>query len=190
MPFDTDAKQEPSSVTQLAAAMRALGLYSGANTPAEHAAEARRLGGEDAYRVRLANALLGAAQTEALLADAIPLSLEARAAAYEQQLSTAGAADDPAKRIAFLRWQTLRVSGPLREIAQNVTAGPIPLAAAHAADGLQKLLGVIADSQNPAPDDADRLAGPVTDEPRAARDALSNAIGNVDILLDLLDAIS
>jgi len=189
MPFDTDAKQEPSSVTPLAAAMRALGLYSGANTPAEHTAEALRLGGEDAYRVRLANALLGAAQTEALLADAIPLSPDARAAAYEQQLSTAGAADDPGKRIAFLRWQTLRVSGPLREIAQNVVAGPIPLAAAHAADGLQKLLGVIAASQNPTPDDADRLAGPVTDELRAAREALSTAIGNVDILLELLDVV-
>jgi len=169
--------------------LRALGLYSGANTPAEHAAEALRLGGQDVYRVRLANALLGAAQTEALLADAIPLSPDARAAAYEQQLSTAGGADDPAKRIAFLRWQTLRVSGPLREIAQNVGAGPVPLAAAHAADGLQKLLGVIAASQNPTPDDADRLAGPVTDELRAAREALSNAIGNVDILLELLDVV-
>ncbi len=98
MPCDTDAKQEPASVAQLAAALR--------------------LGEEDAYRVRLANALLGAAQIEALLADAIPLSPEPRTAAYEQQLSTAGAADDPAKRIAFLRWRTLRISGPLR-------AGPI-----------------------------------------------------------------
>jgi len=80
MPLDTAAKQEPSSVTQLAAALAALGLYSGANTPTEHAAEARRLGGQDAYRVRLANALLGAAQTEAVLADAIPLSPEARTA--------------------------------------------------------------------------------------------------------------
>jgi len=88
-----------------------------------------------------------------------------------------------------LRWQTLRVSGPLREIAQNVAAGPIPLAAAHAADGLQKLLGVIAAGQNPTSDDVDRLAGPVTDELRAAREALSNAIGNVDLLLDLLDVI-
>ncbi len=190
MPFDTEAKDTPSSVTQLAEAMRALGLYSGANTPAEHAAEALRLGGEDAYRVRLANALLGAAQTEALLADAIPLSAEARTAAYEQQLSTAGAADDPVKRIAFLRWQTLRVSSPLREIAQSVAAGPLPLAAAHAADGLQKLLGVIAAGQNPTPDDADRLAGPVTDELRAAREALANALSNVDILLDLLSVVS
>ncbi len=78
-----------------------------------------------------------------------------------------------------MRWQALRVSGPLREIAQNVAAGPIPLAAAHAADGLQKLLGVIAARQNPPPDDVDRLAGPVTDELRAAREALSHALSNV-----------
>jgi Family of unknown function (DUF6245) len=148
------------------------------------------MGGEDAYRVRLANALLGTAQTEALLADAIPISPDARLAAYEQQLKTAGAADDPAKRIAFLRWQTLRVSGPLREIAQRVEAGPLPLAAAWAADGLQQLLDVIADSQNVTPADVDRLAGPVTDELRAARESLVNAIGNIDILLNLLDGIA
>src|SRR6266478_84210 len=74
MPFNTEVKDKPSSVTQLAAAMAALGLYHGENTPAEHAAEARRLRGENAYRVRLANALLGAAQTEAILADTLPIS--------------------------------------------------------------------------------------------------------------------
>lgn len=189
MPFNTEVKDKPSSVTQLAAAMAALGLYRGANTPAEHAAEAKRLGGESAYRVRLANALLGAAQTEAVLAEAIPISLEARAAAYEQALITAGAADSPTKRIRFLRWQTLRVGGPLREIAQNVEAGPIPLAAAHAAEGLQQLLSVIADSQNVTPDDIERLAGPVTGQLRAARESLANAIGNIDILLKLLDVV-
>ena len=189
MPFNTEVKDKPSSVTQLAAAMAALGLYHGANTPAEHAAEARRLGGENAYRVRLANALLGAAQTEAILAEAVPISLEARAAAYEQQLVTAGATDSPTKRLHFLRWQTLRVGGPLREIAQNVEAGPIPLAAAQAAEALQQLLSVIADSQNVTPDDVDRLAGPVTAELRAARESLANAIGNVDILLNLLDVV-
>jgi len=189
MPFDTDAKQEPSSVTQLA--QRCVRSGSTAALTPQRSTPRRPCGWEvrTFYRVRLANALLGAAQTEALLADAIPLSPDARAAAYEQQISTAGGADDPAKRIAFLRWQTLRVRGPLREIAQNVGAGPVPLAAAHAADGLQKLLGVIAASQNPTPDDADRLAGPVTDELRAAREALSNAIGNVDILLELLDVV-
>jgi hypothetical protein len=77
-----------------------------------------------------------------------------------------------------LRWQTLRVGGPLGEIAQNVEARPIPLAAAHAAEGLQKLLGVLPDSQNVTPDDVDRLAGPLTAELRAARESLSDAIIN------------
>jgi hypothetical protein len=43
MPSRPEVKDTPSSVTQIAAAMAALGLYGGANTPAEHAAEARRL---------------------------------------------------------------------------------------------------------------------------------------------------
>jgi hypothetical protein len=60
----------------------------------------------------------------------------------------------------------------------------------HAAEGLQQLLSVIADSQNVTPADVDRLAGPVTDALRAARESLVNAIGNIDILLNLLDAIA
>jgi hypothetical protein len=190
MPHHLEAKDTPSSVTQIAAAMAALGLYGGTNTPAEHAAEARRLGGDAAYHLRLVNALLGAAQAEALVAESLPMSTDDRVVAYEQQFTTAGVADSPTKRIRFLRWQTLRVAGPLRQIAQNVEAGPIPLAAAHAAEGLQLLLDVIADSQNVTPTDVDRLAGPVTDELRAARESLVNAIGTIDILLNLLDAIS
>jgi hypothetical protein len=75
-------------------------------------------------------------------------------------------------------------------MTQHVETGPIPLAAAHAAEGLQQLLSVSADSQNVTPADVDRLAGPVTDELRAARESLVNAIGNIDILLNLLDAIA
>src|SRR5919199_6040488 len=74
-------------------------------------------------------------------------------------------------------------------MAQDVAPGPIPLAA-HAAEGLQQLLNLIAASQNVTPDHADRLAGPVTGELRAARQSLVDAIGNVNILLNLLDAIS
>ena len=166
MPFDPVPKDTPSSVTQLAAAMAALGLYRGANTPAEHAAEARRLGGDAAYRLRLVNALLGAVQTEALLAEGLPVSTDDRLAAYEQQLSTAGVADSPTKRLRFLRWQALRVAGPLREITQHVEAGPIPLAAAWAAEGLQQLLDVIADSQHVASDSVKRLAASGTGELR------------------------
>jgi hypothetical protein len=40
------------------------------------------------------------------------------------------------------------------------------------------------------PNDVDWLAGAVAGELRAAPQALVNAIGNVDILLNLLDVIS
>ena len=53
-------------------------------------------------------------------------------------------------------------------MARHVETGPIP----HAGEGLQQLLSVIADAQN------------VT---RASR---VNTIGNIDILLDLSDAVS
>jgi len=46
------------------------------------------------------------------------------------------------ERYGVLRWQALRFAGPLREIAAREEAGPIPLAAAHAVDGLQALLEV------------------------------------------------
>ncbi len=179
----------PATVEQLAAAMTALGMYHGANTAVEHAAEAARLGGADAYRVRLANALLGAAQTEAMLADSVPLSREARFAAWEQQLGAAGAADDPAKRIGFIQWQVLRAAGPLRLIAQNRGAGPIPLAAAHAAEGLQVLVGVIAASQTAlAAGDVGTLAAQAP-KLREAHEAMQAAIGNTDVLLDMLGSV-
>jgi hypothetical protein len=82
----------------------------------------------------------------------------------------------------FLRWQLLRVAGPLRDIARNESAGPIPLAAAHAADGLQQLLHVIAEGQTPALERARELPR----ELGAARDCLVNAIDNIDILDQLI----
>ncbi|MDP4512064.1 DUF6245 family protein, partial [Nonomuraea turcica] len=69
------------------------------------------------------------------------------AEAHDQQLVTA---DDPVKLTGFLQSQALRVSGSLRRIAQDASTGPIPLAAAHAADGLQRLLGVVAAGQVPS----------------------------------------
>jgi hypothetical protein len=54
---------------------------------------------------------------------------------------------------------------------------------------LQKLLGVIAAGQNLNLDDVERLAGPVTDELRAAREALADAIRNIDLLLDVRSAV-
>lgn len=175
--------EEPATVQQLAAAMAALGMYDGANTLGEHAEEARRLGGPAAYRMRLANALLGAVQTEVVLLESTTaVSHEELRAAHRQQLITAGAQDDPAKLMLFLRWQVLRASTPLREIAQDEEAGPIALAAAHAADALHQLLGIVASGQNATVDDALTLSSDL----RAARQRLVDAIVNVDILLDML----
>jgi hypothetical protein len=177
------------TVEQIGAALAALGCYDGSNTVGEHAAEAARLGGADAYRVRLVNALLGAAQTQAMLADAVELDEETRHAAWREQLISAGAWDDPVLRVGFLRWQVLRAGTPLRMIAQNPETGPIPVAAAHAAEGLHLLLGVIGSSyQAVAAGDVETLAAQAGSL-RAAREALQMAIANTDILLDMLKSV-
>lgn len=182
--------EHPATVEQLAAAMAALGMYHGSNTEAEHAKEAARLGGEEAYRMRMANALLGAVQTEAMLADSSDVPLERKEAAWEDQLETAGAGrDNPTQRIGFLHWQILRATTPVRQLAQNHMAGPIPVAAAHAAEGLQLLLGVIFASQDAvANGDVETLAAQAG-KLRDARAALENAITNTDILLKMLGSV-
>ncbi len=175
----------PATVTQLAAAMAALGHYDGINSDAEHAQEASRLGSEPYYRLLLANALLGGVEVEAMLADSAGVSEAHLRAAHQQALSAAGAADDPAKLLRFLRWRTLRIAGPLRDIAQDESTGPVPLAAAHAAEGLQRLLAVCAAAQEPA------RAAPqtLTTDLQTARDALTAAVENIDIMLRLLQHI-
>lgn len=60
--------------------------------------------------MRLVNALLGAVQTEAILAETIEVDGERRAAAYHQQLVTAGVEGDPNKLREFLRRQALRAT--------------------------------------------------------------------------------
>lgn len=66
----------PSTVKQLAAAMIALGKYTGENSDAEHTAEAKRLGGREPYRILLANALLGIAEIDAMFADSAGVSAD------------------------------------------------------------------------------------------------------------------
>ncbi|MFD0887761.1 DUF6245 family protein, partial [Streptosporangium algeriense] len=104
---------EGASVHQLAAALTALDAYSGDNSPAEHDDEAARLGGAGPYRMRLANALLGAVQIEAILAESLAGDADALFAAHRQQLIAAGVDDEAGKLAEFLRWQTVRVAGPL-----------------------------------------------------------------------------
>ena len=74
--------------------------------------------------------------------------------------------------LELIRWQVLRSATPLRQMARNRQAGPIPLAAANAAETLQVLPGVIAASQL-----------------RTAREAMSNAPANTDLLLNILRSV-
>jgi hypothetical protein len=175
-------KEDPSTVIQLAAAMQALGLYNGQNTEEEHQAEAARMGGAAYYQMLLVNALLGAVETEALHAESSGVTFDQMRAAHQQALQTAGAEDTPGKLMGFLRWRTLRIAGPLRQIAQNEAAGPVPLAAAHAADALQLLLSACAAGQNLA------QANPfqMTADLKSARESLINALANLDIMLGLI----
>ncbi len=172
-PADTSA-----TVSQLAAALAALGQYEGTNSAAEHAQEAARLGGKGYYRSLLTNALLGHAEGEALHADGAGLAADHVRAAQRQALAAVGALDDPARLLGVLRWRALRVAGPLQESAQDAATGPVVLAAAHAAEGLQRLLAVCAAGQDPL------HASPaaLTADLRAAREALTN----IDIMLRLV----
>lgn len=174
--------ETPSTVKQLTDAMMALGKYTGENSDAEHTAEAQRMGGMDVYRMFLANALLGLVETDAMFADSAGISAQQMQAAHQQALISAGAGDDPGKLLQFLRWRTLRIEGPLREMAQRVEVGPIPLASAHAAEGLQLLLGVCAAGQNPLT----AYPGNMTKDLKAARESLTFAVANIDIMLKLV----
>jgi len=176
------SEDTPATVTQLAAALAALGGYDGANSAAEHAREAARLGGERYYRLLLVNALLGHAEGEAVHADGTGVSADQLFAAHRQALSAAGAADDPAKLLGFLRWRALRIAGPLRESAQDPTTGPVVLAAAHAAEGLQQLLALCAAGQDPLSVSPEALLMDM----QTARDALTAAVANLDIMRRLL----
>ena len=182
----TDKKEDPSTIIQLAAAMQALGLYNGQNTKEEHQDEAARIGGEAYYYMLMVNALLGAVETEALHADSSEVKFGQMQAAHQQALKTAGAEDTPEKLMNFLRWRTLRVSGPLRQIAQNEEAGPVPIAAAHAAEALQLLLSVSASGQNLAQADPFQMAADL----KSARESLTNSLANLDIMLALIEQIN
>ena len=178
-------KETPSTITQLAAAMKALGAYAGENTEAEHEKEAKRLGSsKEYYRMRMANALLGIVETEAMLSESASGSTEQMLHAHQQALESAGAMDTKEKLLEFLRWRTLRIEGPLKQIAQDTETGPIPVAAAHAAHGLQQLLGISADGQHIDPDTISPTV--IKANLNKARESLTYAIANLDIMLDLI----
>jgi hypothetical protein len=93
--------------------------------------------------------------------------------------AAAGVIDDPVTLMESLRWLTLRVGGPLGKMTPRDQTGAMPLAAAYAVEGLQRLLGVCAAGQDFTETTATSV--PPT-EMTAARQALSAAIANIDIL--------
>ncbi|ASU78982.1 hypothetical protein CDG81_12575 [Actinopolyspora erythraea] len=175
---------QPAAVDRLATALQALGHYRGTNTSDEHAAAAERLGGEAVYRAYLANALLGAAQLEALLNESVEFDAEQRTAIYLQQQQTAGVTGDQTSMLEFLRWQLLRIASPLRENARTEQSGPVPVAAAQTAEGLDRLLAVSAASHT-LTDQAD--IDSVAEQLDTAHQALSSAVENIDRLRALTE---
>jgi len=174
---------------RLVAALDALDLDDIPHGAAEQTAAIEELGGLDAYRAWLSSALLGAAQSEAIAADSLPLSRDARYAVWQRQLSAANVAADPAARAELIRWQVRRACAPLPAIAQESRTDPIPLAAGQAAEGLQILLAVAAATHGAvAVGDVSRLAAQAG-KLREARKILQAAIGNTDRLLELLDSV-
>lgn len=171
------------TVQQLASAMQALGMYGGENTEAEHAAEAEHFGSNKAYEMVLANALLGIVEGNALLEESSGVTREQMARAHQQELQSAGVEKSPGKQLHFLQWKTLRVGAPLREMAQRQEVGPLPLSAAHAAEALHILLGICAAGQHiTAMTDPEEL----TMDLKKARQALTNALANLEIMFKLL----
>lgn len=91
--------------------------------------------------------------------------------------------------IAFAQRQLLRAAMPVRRIARYTETGPIPVAAAHAMDGLQTLLGVVAVTRNGvATGDVDALAAQAV-HLRKARASLEHAIANAEIPPDMLGSV-
>jgi len=162
--------------------MVALGLWTGTASDEELAAEVTRFSSESLYAARLANALVGAAQNQVLLAEqaatdegATPEQIDAaRHEAYPADAFERGSA-----LAAFLRWQALRLGLVLRQVNQD-DVGPVWLAAAHAADGLQLMLNVcgVARMDDPA---YETLPEDLT----AAMEALANARTNIEVLITL-----
>lgn len=107
-------------------------------------------------------------------------------AAHRQALQSAGADESPAKLLNFLRWRALRIAGPLREIAQHTAVGPLPLAAAHTAEGLQLLLGVCASGQDLAHLSPQELQAALA----KAKAALADALVNLERFLDLVNQVN
>ncbi|GAA0314266.1 hypothetical protein GCM10010302_61770 [Streptomyces polychromogenes] len=172
------------TVEQICAALAALGLYDGENTPEEHARRAAEFAGPEIYRLRLLSTLLGAVQGRTKLADEAAEDGEDLFTAWFEQLKAAGVWDEPAKQMDFLSWQVRRVGVPLYMVAQDPGAGPLVVAASRAGEFLHTVLGVIAAVDTAlARGDNDTIVRQV-DVIKVAREFLADALENTDRMLE------
>jgi hypothetical protein len=172
------------TIGRLEAALRALG-----KDDARREEQIDELGGIAAYRAWLASMLLGTAQAEAVAADSAPLSRDARYAIWQRQLNAASVGGDTAAQVELIRWQVQRACSPLPALAAEQTTDPIPLAAGQAAEGLLRLLSVMAATQGAvAAGDVPALAAQAG-KLREARKALRAAAERTDLLLELLGSV-
>ncbi|GAA2779879.1 DUF6245 family protein [Kitasatospora sp. CM 4170] len=174
------------TVEQITAAMGALGLYDGRNTPAVHDEVAAQFGSADIYRVRLLNSLLGSVQREAMLADEIEMDEENEYGVWEEQLKSAGAYDDTVAQTTFVRWQTRRASLPMEVLARFEDTGPLPAATANASEALLVLLDAFRALHVAYQADDVQAAAAQTELLERAKESLQAAIQNTDRMLDLL----
>ncbi|GAA0564613.1 hypothetical protein GCM10010172_55030 [Paractinoplanes ferrugineus] len=136
-------------------------------------------------RAWMASVLLGAAQAEAIEADRVRLSREARFALWQRQLAAA----EPVSRAELVLWQVRRACVPLPALARENRTDPIPLAAAHAGEALQTLVEVgVATRGAVAAGDVGTLAAQA-ERLREARKQLRAALDNTDLMLDLLGSV-
>ncbi|MFJ3792178.1 DUF6245 family protein [Kitasatospora sp. NPDC090091] len=177
------------TVGQIASAMAALGLYEGNSTPAEHAEYAAQVGGAGIHRVRLLNALLGAVQREAMLADEVETDEENEYTAWAEQLKSAKAWDGTLEQLAFARWQTRRAGRPMEVIAQSKDTGPLPVATAYTSEALQVLLGSFGALYAAFEAEDVQAAAAQAEVLERARESLQSAMENTDLMLDQLRSI-
>jgi hypothetical protein len=97
--------------------------------------------------------------------------------------------DDPVARTSFLGWQVRRAGVPLYWTSQQPGAGPIVVAAAHAAEALHVLLGTIGVTHDANGRGDVKTVAVQTEVLKAARDLLRAAIDNTDGVLDQVESL-
>ncbi|MCZ0984224.1 hypothetical protein O1L60_46555 [Streptomyces diastatochromogenes] len=168
-----------ATVSEISAALSALGVYASVPSEAELAQQAAAVGGEQVLAAILANALYGASIGTGMVTEGRMLESGAGGRelglAREQVLKASGA--DDVGVMGVLHWQAGQVRQPLKRMNEGGGAGPIVEAAAHASNAL---LDLLACTTVTAVDDV--RAAEIPEQLVRARRALEAGISAIDAL--------